>query len=216
MSHNKIKIGTGTPNRDGEITPDLDLTDLGDVSGTPNNNDVLQYSGGAWAPASVTGSSVMQYIFFGHGEAQAYSDSPASTLNANDVFYLYDSGAVNDITGATLSTTASGSGTGEWLNSVTLPAGTYRATLTAHPSFSTSGYFAFALYDGGTSVTSTGTVGALVDDFSSGGPVATGAFVLSSSRTLTAKIFAVSGANTVANQGNDIALSSTLLIEKMA
>ena len=216
MAHNNIKVGSGEPNRAGEITPSLDLNDLGDVSGTPNNNDILQYSGGAWAPAAVSGSSVMQYIFFGHGETQDYDDSPASTLNANDTLYLYDSGAVNEITGATLSTTASGSGTGVWLDTVTLPAGTYRATLTCHPSFSTSGYFAFAFYSGGNSLTSTGTVGALVDDFSSGGPIATGAFVLASSTTLTCKIAGVSGLNTVAAQGNDIAESSTLLIEKMA
>lgn len=216
MAHNNIKVGTGEPNRAGEITPSLDLNDLGDVSGTPSNNDILQYSGGAWAPASVSGSSVMQYIFFGHGESQAYSDSPATTLNANDTLYLYDTGSVNEITGASLSTTASGSGTGVWLNSVTLPAGTYRATLTCHPSFSTSGYFAFALFDGGSTVTSTGTVGALTDDYSSGGPIATGSFVLGSSRTLNCEVVSVSGVDTVANQGNDIAETATLLIEKMA
>ncbi len=216
MAHNNIKVGTSEPNRAGEITPSLDLNDLGDVSGTPSNNDILQYSGGVWAPAAVSGSSVMQYIFFGHGESEAYSDSPATTITTGDTLYLYDTGSVNEITGASLSTTASGSGTGVWLNSVTLPACTYRATLTGHPSFSTSGYFAFALFDGGNSLTSTGTVGALTDDYSSGGPIATGSFVLSSSRTLNCEVVAASGVDTVANQGNDIAETATLLIEKMA
>ena len=215
MSHNKITIGTATPNVNGELSPTLN--DLSDVSGSPSANDVLQYSGSSWSPVAQSSVSELEYIFFGHGESENYDESPATSLTTNNTLYLYDSNAVNTITGATVSTTATtGTGGGDWLNSVTLPAGTYRCTLTALPSFSASGYLAFALWDGSTTRTSYGTVGASVSVYGAGGPIATGAFELTAQTTLNARIIQSSGVDTVTNQGDAISTSSTLLIEKLA
>jgi len=215
MSHNRIKVGTSVPNSSGVISPSI--TDCGDVSGTPSDGQILQYSSGTWTPQTIASSSAVSYIFWGHGESENYDDSPATTINAGDVIYVYDSAGVNTISGASVSsTTSTGTGGGEWLGSVTLPAGTYRVSLTCLPTFSASGYFAFAMYDGTTKVTATGTVGALSTTYSSGGPVAVSAFTLASSTTLTPKVVAASNVDTVANLLTSISESTTLLIEKLA
>ena len=215
MSHNRIKVGSAEPNSSGVISPELN--DLSNVSGSPSDGQVLKYNSSAWAPASESSGSAIEYIFYGHGESESYSDSPASNLNANSTVYIYDSSGVNTITGASVSTTAtSGGGGGVWLGSVTIPSGTYRATFTVLPSFSSSGYFAYSLHDGTNHRTSIGTVGTSTSNYGSGGPVATGAFTISSSTTLTPRILAVSGVDTVANQGNAISNSATILIEKLA
>jgi len=47
MSHNKIKVGSQSPNTEGEIN--VALNDLSNVSvGSPSNNQVLKYSSGSW------------------------------------------------------------------------------------------------------------------------------------------------------------------------
>ena len=220
MSHNKIKVGTAEADRTGLISPDLN--DLGNVSGSPSDGQVLKYtsSSSSWGPASEASISEIEYIFWGHGESENYNGSPATNLNATSTLYVYDSNGVNNISGATVSsTTSTGAGGGEWLDSVTLPAGTYRATITSLPSFSSSGYFAFSLYDGSNHRTSYGSVGASVNTYGAGGPIGTGVFTLTTSTTLTPRINAVSGSNTintVANQGDAISTSTTLLIEKLA
>ena len=52
MSHNKIKVGTAEADRTGLISPDLN--DLGNVSGSPSDGQVLKYtsSSSSWGPAS--------------------------------------------------------------------------------------------------------------------------------------------------------------------
>ena len=217
MSHNKIKVGTAEADRTGLINPDL--SDLGNVSGSPTDGQILKYTSASssWGPADEGTVAGIEYIFWGHGESEDYDGSPAANLNAASTLYVYDSNGVNNITGATVSsTTSTGTGGGEWLDSVTLPAGTYRATITSLPSFSTSGYSAFSLYAGSNHRTSLGTVGASVNVYGAGGPVGTGAFTLTSDTTLTPRVHAVSGVDTVANQGDAISTSTTLLIEKMA
>jgi len=217
MSHNKIKVGTAEADRTGLISPDLN--DLGNVSGSPSDNDILKYASAtsSWGPAPEASVSEIEYIFWGHGESEDYDGSPASNLSATSTLYVYDSNGVNNISGATVSsTTSTGTGGGEWLGSVTLPAGTYRATITSLPSFSASGYFAFSLYDGSNHRTSYGSVGASVNVYGAGGPIGTGAFTLTTSTTLTPRINNVSGVDTVANQGDAISTSTTLFIEKMA
>jgi len=57
MSHNKLKIGTATPNKAGEMT--VGLNDLSDVSAaSPATDDLLQYSSatGEWSNAVVAGA----------------------------------------------------------------------------------------------------------------------------------------------------------------
>jgi len=215
MSHNRIKVGTAEPNALGVISPSI--TDCGDVSGTPADGQILQYASGSWTPQTIASSSSISYLFWGHGEAENYDESPATTISAGDVLYVYDSTGINTIQGATVSsTTSTGTGGGEWLESVTLPAGNYRVSLTCLPTFSASGYFAFALYDGTTKVTASGTVGALSTTYSSGGAVAVSAFTLASSTTLTPRVVADSNVNTVTNLLTAISESTTLVIEKLA
>ena len=216
MSFNNIKVGDSKPNASGVITPQL--TDLSDVSGDPSDGQFLKYSSSSssWTPSASSSSSAVSFIFFGRGESENYSESPATNLSANSVLNIYDEGAVNTISGATLNTTTStGGGGGEWLNSVALPAGTYRFILTCLPSFSSSGYFAYALKTGSTRITSVGTVGASTNLYGAGGPVATSIYTAGSSITVVPYIVAVSGVDNVASQGNAISTSTTLYVEKL-
>ncbi len=53
MSHNKVSIGTATPDATGALS--VALNDLSDISGTPSDGDALGYASGAWAPTSPPG-----------------------------------------------------------------------------------------------------------------------------------------------------------------
>jgi hypothetical protein len=214
MSHNNVKIGTAEPNSSGEFT--VALNNLSDVSGTPSDGELLQYSSGAWAPASVSGSATIQYLKWGNGEAEPYDDSPATSMAAGQTLYLYDENGYNGISGATVSsTTSTGTGGGEWLNSVTLPAGTYRIVLNVDAAFSGTGYMTFAVFDGASRVTSQGSIGTATSTLGAGGPTSEAILVLTASTTLNAEITAVSSVDSVVNQGNTIAEHGFLLIEKM-
>jgi hypothetical protein len=215
MSHNKTKIGTSTANRESVITPNLN--DLDNVSGSASSGDVLQFDGSDWSPVAASTTAEVEFIYWGSGESEAYSGSPASNLSIGSTLYAYDTSGVNTITGATVSTTAStAGGSGSWLGSVTLPAGTYRVQLSSLPSFSSSGYFGFGFYDGSAWHSSAGTVGASSNTYSTGGSAAVGIAELTSSATLQLRIAASSGVDTVANQGNSMSESTTILIEKLA
>lgn len=216
MSHNKTTIGTATPDATGALS--VALNDLSNVSGSPSDGEILTYNSGAWAAAASSPASAVQYIHFGRGESEPYSDSPASSLTAGQVLYAYDSDHTNTITGATTSTTATtGSGGGDWLNSFTLPAGTYRVTCVANVEFSASGYFGFTIRNSSDAqFTAMGTVGASVNIYSSSGPIATGIAVLTASTTLFVEIVAVSGVDSIANQSTTPSEYTSLLIEKLA
>ncbi len=216
MSHNSNKVGTADPNRQGEIS--AELNDLSNVSGSPSDGQVLTYSSGAWAAAASSPASAVQYLHFGRGESEPYDDSPATSLTAGQVIYAYDTSPTNTITGATTSVTATtGTGGGDWLNSFTLPAGTYRVTCVANVEFSASGYFAFTIRNSADAqFTAMGTVGESVNTYSSSGSIATGVAVLTGSTTLYIEIVAVSGVDSVANQNNTPSESTSLLVEKLA
>lgn len=216
MSHNKLSIGTATPDATGAIA--VALNDLSDVSGSSSDGQILTYSSGAWGAATSSPASAVQYIHYGRGESEPYDDSPATALTAGQTLYAYDTNPTNTITGATLSTTATtGTGGGDWLNSFTLPSGTYRVACIANVEFSASGYFAFTIRDSSdTQYTAMGTVGASVNTYSSSGPIATGIAELSASTTLYIEIVAVSGVDTIANQGSTPAQYTSLLVEKLA
>lgn len=216
MSHNNTTVNAQKPDRDGVVTQAL--ADLSDVSGTPANNDLLQYdsSTSSWSSASVASSSAIEYIFWGRGESEAYSDSPATALSAGSTIYIYDSAGANTISGASItSTTSTGAGGGEWLESVTLPAGTYRIIMACSPSFSSSGGFSFALFNsGGTRNTAIGVVGA--NPSSPAGPISSAIVNYTTSTTLNAEVTNATGVDSIANQGNTMSQTTTLLIEKLA
>ncbi len=216
MSHNSNKINTQEPDRQGALS--VALNDLSDVSGSPSDGQILTFSSGAWAAATTSPASAVEFIHFGRGESEPYDDSPAVSLAAGQVLNAYDTSPTNTISGATVATTATtGSGGGDWLDSFTLPVGTYRITCVANVEFSASGYFAFSIRDSAnTQFTAMGTVGESVNTYSSSGPIATGVAVLTASTTLYIDIVAANGVDSVANQGNTPAQYTSLLVEKLA
>ena len=221
MSHNSIKIGTATPNVTGEISPSI--SDLTDVTGTPSNGQYLAYNSTAneWQPVTDTSvSNTVEYFIWGRGESENYSDSPetAGTINIGATMYLYDTSPYNGITGATYSsTTSTGSGGGEWLNSVTLPAGTYRINCSMLPSFSHSGYFDYAVRIFNSSlITSRASVGTQSTSLAAGGATASGITTFTSTTTIIIYCSTRSGVDSVAALGDSISTSGILLIERLA
>jgi hypothetical protein len=220
MSHNSVKVDTQEPNRAGEITQSLNVNDLSDVSAaSPSDGQALIYSSGTWSSGTAGSSSDIQYIFYGRGETEHYEYSPATSLGTGAVLYVYDTDGQNTITGATVSTTATtGTGGGDWLGSVTLPAGTYRIVLTCLPTFTTTGYCAFSMENSsGVFQTSVGIVGeTTTSTYGSGGSIATSIVEFTSSTTLNPTIAAQSGMDSIADQDGNITSSTSLLIEKLA
>lgn len=205
MSHNKIKVAGQSPNQAGEIT--VNVGDLNDVTITSAGaGQYLQYDGATWenvTPSTGTG----EFILFGQGETNNYSNSGASNLNAGQTLRLYDTSPINSISGATLNTTS------DWLTSIDLPAGEYLLTAGVQVEFSATGYFGFKFDDGAINVShiayigDTGTVA--IDGPSS--------FIqsylnLSASANLTLQIHAVSNVDTIANQGATISESGQIMI----
>lgn len=220
MSHNTIKVGNVTPTSTGLITPSL--AECTDISGTPSDGDLLQYSSASntWTPQTVANSSSISYIWWGHGESENYSYSPASSFSSQGPIYVYDTAGVNTISGATVSTTATtGAGGGEWLDGVTLPIGVYRFQLVSAPLFSSTGYFSFYLREttSGKNVTCYGTVGtSTATVYATASTVAVGIYEFSAQTTVNILCRAVSGVDSIANQGDAMSTSTTLFIEKLA
>jgi hypothetical protein len=83
------------------------------------------------------------------------------------------------------------------------------------PSFSSSGYFSFGLFNsGGTRNTAIGVVGANVNQ--AAGPISTAIIELTTTTTLNAEVISASGVDSIANQGSAMSETTTLLIEKLA
>ena len=134
MSHNQNKVNAQKPDIQGVISQNLG--DLADVSSSaPTDGYYLQFDDTAneWQPKEVTaGSSTSaQHIFIGQGASQTYPEAWAS---GNDV-YFYSSAVVNNIDGASVSSTDSFS---NWYDQFTLPAGTYWAYSRVDGDFSAS------------------------------------------------------------------------------
>ena len=205
---------------------------MSNVSGTPTDGQYLSYNASVqkWVPVSNTSiSNSSEFIFFGRGESENYTDSPetstgswtAATMYTNPPvvgsnIYIYDSAGINTITGATLNTTTStGSGGGEWLTSVDLPSGTYKIDLVCRPSFSSTGYFRYRVMNGTERITTISSVG---DQSSAtlGSSTSTAIHSFSSAANLTFNVYSRSGVNTIANLGTSISQTTTLLIEKLS
>jgi len=129
MSHNKVKIGTATPDVTGELS--VELNDLNDVNVTPSNNDYLVYSSGAWSATTPTTSTTAEHIWLGEGASQTY---PEGWVGGNHV-YFYASTPVNEISSASLSSSDSYT---DWYDEVSIPSGTYLAQCRAMGDFTSS------------------------------------------------------------------------------
>ena len=206
MSHNKIKVGTATANRDGNV--DISINNLSDVTITsPGNNQMLQYNGSAWVNvASSSGGG--DIILFGQGETSAYSNSPAASMNAGQTLYAYDTSPINTISGATINTT------NNWLDTITLPAGrSFLLCAIVAVEFSASGYIGFGYYSGSTLKSHVGYVGDNVISYDgAAGFIQSYLSTASGSLTINLEIVAQSNVDSIANQGNTISEAVQIVI----
>lgn len=93
MSHNKISVGTATPDATGALS--VALNDLSDVSGSPSDGDVCGYASGAWAPTSPPEIERIAFVGWRLG-AGSFSTSTANydvgdnVIWRNAQMFLYD------------------------------------------------------------------------------------------------------------------------------
>jgi len=211
MSHNKITVAGQEPDVNGNIS--VDIENLSDVSGTPNTDDYLKWSGTVWEPtANASLSTGVGHIFIGQGESDNYSNSPHGTgsFNALDQIYFYDSSPVNTITGATI-TSSSG-----WISSITLPAGDYLINAKTLFEFSATGYCGYAIYSGSTKLTGYGVVGESRGNYGGSSDISMGIIQLSSSTTITFKIGVLSNVDTGTAQSTTPSKHNLIYIEKLS
>lgn len=212
MSHNRIKIGSSTPDASGNLT--LNLSDLNDVNGTPSTNQYLQYNGSNWVPASSAVGSEIGYIFIGQGESNIYSNSPHGTgdFTGNDDLYVYDTNPKNTIDGSTITSSS------DWISSITLPTGNYLVTGQTLLEFSSSGYAAYGFYDSSNNrLTQLGIIGTNRSAYFGAGDLAHSIIELTSTTTIKLKLDSISGTlETGANQGNTPSQYGLIIIEKLA
>ena len=189
MSHNSIKVGSAAPDRTSQV--EMDLNDLTDVSAaSPSSGDVLIWGGANWGASAP--SSVAEMMFIGDGTSIAYSGSGATNPAAGVDAYLYDSSPVNTIPSATIASS------GNWVSSVTLPAGTYVIEACIALTFSTTSSGTFNFHDG------TSYFG--LDSFFGDTDFETGiinraAQTFAGSTTITLRVVGGSFLNTTASQG---------------
>lgn len=212
MSHNKIKVGSSTPDVNGDVT--LNLTDLSDVSGTPTTDQYLQYDGSGWTPVAASAGSEVEYIFIGRGESDAYSNSPHGTgsFSGTDDLYVYDTSPTNTITGATITSSSN------WVSSITLPAGNYVVSGQTLLEFSSSGYAVFAFYDSSNNrLSQSGVIGTNRTIYLGAGDLAYSIIELASSTTIKLRLQATGGTiDTGTNQGNTPSEHGLIVIEKLS
>ena len=129
MSHNKVKIGTATPDSSGALS--VALNDLSDVSVSPSNNDYLVYSSGAWSATTPTTTTSAEHMWLGEGASQTY---PEGWVGGKHV-YFYAASPVNQITSASLASSDSYS---NWYDEISIPSGTYLAQARVEGDFTSS------------------------------------------------------------------------------
>ena len=212
MSHNTTNVGTKKPDASGNIT--VELSDLSNVSGTASTNQFLKYDGTNWAPADASSASAVEFIFIGHGESNAYANSPhgSGAFTSTSDLYVYDTSITNTITGATITSS------NNWVSSVTLPSGTYLVSGQTLLAFSSSGYAVYAFYDSNnTRLSQSGVIGTNRSTYLGAGDLAYSIIELSSQTTIKLKLEAVGGTiDTGSNQGNTPSEHGIIIIEKMS
>ena len=209
MSHNKLKIGTATPDASGDLS--VALNDLSDVSASsPSDGQALIYASGAWGAGSAGATGGI--INIGAGESNAYANSGASSIATNVDLFFYDGAPTNTISGATINNV----GATDWVSSVELPIGDYMIWVRFGAEFSSTGYLGFAVYDSGNVVKSTyAMIGANTTAYHFPPSVLQARVVLTATTTLKIRGFHSSGVDSVANQGNTPAEFSQWTIVKI-
>lgn len=208
MSHNVTKINAKEPDRVSAITQSIQ--DLSDVSSSaPSPSDVLKYDSSSYMfiPAS---QAALEYMLIGQGETNDYSNSGASSISANDTMFLYDSSAINTISGSTISKV----GATHWISSITLPAGRYHFLVNYRVSFSSSGEFEFALYDGTVYRSSRGVIGESLTNYNFPSTISS-SVNLTGSTTIHIRCVSATNVDIVADQNNIVSEYSSIFIEKV-
>lgn len=205
MSHNKIKVAGQTANRDGEITVNVDHLD--DVTITSVQADqVLQYDSGSstWINADASSLSGGTVLFIGDGSSQNYPTGGSALANNVDLYFY---SVVYNGVSATV-----GSG---WIDSITLPAGSYLLNAVAGVTFSTSNGVCTYRWHDGTSFF--GTQGNVKNDTDTIGSSSSGYITSGSSITVSVRINATpTDINTLAAQGTRQAEYGYIEIRKLA
>ena len=208
MSHNQVKVNSQEPARTGAVSQAV--TDLRDVNASsPSTGDILKYSGSEYVASALNNA---QYMLIGQGESDNYSNSGATSLAVNDEFYLYDTTPINAITGASITKI----GTTDWVESFTLPAGTYTIISNARVVFSASGEFQWRLYSNTATAYRSGraAIGESLSSYSYFSSLIS-TFKITQTETLVFRIIAVSSVDSVANQTTTPSQYSSIFIEKV-
>ena len=209
MSHNTVNVSNKKPDVNGNIS--VELSDLSNVSGTASTNQFLKYDGTNWTP---TDGSSIGYIFIGHGESNAYSNSPHGSggFASTSDLYVYDTSPVNTISGATITST------NNWVSSITLPAGNYLVSGQILLKFSSSGYAVFSFHNSSnTRLSQSGVIGTNRITYHGAGDLAYSIIELSSQTTIKLKLEATGGTiDTGSNQGNTPSEHGLIIIEKLS
>jgi hypothetical protein len=211
MSHNKIKVANQDPDSTGNVS--IDIANMSDVNiSTPSDNQVLQYSTSASEWQNQTLSVGSGLLILGQGDADAYSNSGASSMSGDVYLYAPLASIVNTL-GATITKYLST----DWVTEITLPAGNYQAMITYRVEFSSSGYFNFGLTNtaGTIEYTSRAYIGEDRTTIDNAASTALGYFELASSTTVILHNNASSGVASVGSQGNTPAEFSTLMIRSV-
>jgi len=191
MSHNKIKVAGQSPNANGEIT--VNVEHLNDVNLTSvSNNQILQYDNASskWINADTSALSGGTVLFIGDGSSTAYPTGGSALANGVDLHFY------NVVYNGVSATVGSG-----WIDSITLPAGSYLLNAVAGITFSSSTGVATYRWHDGTNYF--GTQGNVKDDINTIGSSCSGYITSASSMTLTVRLdSAPVNVNSLAAQGN--------------
>lgn len=191
MAHNKIKVAGQEPDKSGDIT--VNVEHLDDVTITSvADNQVLQYDSGSssWINANSSSLSGGTVLFIGDGSSTAYPTGGSALANNVDLHFY------NVVYNGVSATVGSG-----WIDSITLPAGSYLCNAVAGITFSTSnGVATYRWHDGSSFF---GTQGNVKDDTDTIGSSCSGYITSGSSITISVRLnSAPTDVNTLAAQGN--------------
>lgn len=205
MAHNKITVAGQTPDKNGDIT--VNVENLDDVTITSvAANQVLQYDSGTsnWINADTSALSGGTVLFVGDGTSTNYPTGGSALANNVDLHFY------NVVYNGISATVGSG-----WIDSITLPAGSYLCNAVAAITFSTSnGFASYRWHDGSAFV---GTQGNVKQDTDSIGSSCSAYVTSTSSITLSVRLNATpTDVNTLAAQGKRQGEYSYIEIRKLA
>jgi len=191
MAHNKLTVAGQTPDTNGEIT--VNVEHLNDVNITSLATDqVVQYDSGSsqWINADTSALGGGTVLFVGDGSSTAYPTGGSALASGVDLHFY------NVVYNGVSATVGSG-----WIDSITLPAGSYLVNAVAGITFSTSNGVATYRWHDGTSYF--GTQGNVKDDTDTIGSSASGYITSASSITISVQLNSTpTDVNSLAAQGN--------------